>query len=118
MSEATKGIAAAPHPRPVSDLDVVFGNCKGLMPEMGSIPNEFRHGSGGKWNKVFQDFFYLGAKDIKWTPKDGVDARSAARHIRAIMGSFEPKHEHKEAACAYLMSLWFEDVTYKVSHAR
>jgi len=24
------------------------------------------------------------------------------------LGSFEPQHEHKEAAVAYLMSLWFE----------
>ena len=28
--------------------------------------------------------------------------------IAAILASFEPKHEHKEAGAAYLLSQWFE----------
>jgi hypothetical protein len=29
------------------------------------------------------------------------------------MSSWEPKHEHKEAGCAYLLSEFFDDVNYK-----
>jgi len=45
-------------------------------------------------------------------PNDGIDQNKALRHIKAILGSFEPKHEHKEAAAAYLLSLWFKSVKY------
>jgi hypothetical protein len=44
--------------------------------------------------------------------KEGVDGNLAFRHLSAIQRSFTPKHEHKEAAVAYLASLWFEDVDY------
>ena len=56
--------------------------------------------------------FYLGAKDLKFIPKEGIDPVMAWRHVRCVMGSFEPQHRHKVAACAYLMSLWFEDIKY------
>jgi hypothetical protein len=45
-------------------------------------------------------------------PKEGVDVDKALRHIQAIMRSYQPKHEHKEAAVAYLLSQWFDDVTW------
>jgi hypothetical protein len=37
-------------------------------------------------------------------------AEARGWHLKAIMGSFQPKHEHKTAGVAYLMSLWFEAV--------
>jgi len=40
--------------------------------------------------------------------KPGIDRKAAIRHIKAIMASYAPKHEHKEAGCAYLFALWFE----------
>ncbi len=49
-------------------------------------------------------------KETKFVSKPGIDETDAKRHLKAVLGSFAPKHEHKEAACAYLMSLWFEDV--------
>lgn len=33
--------------------------------------------------------------------------------IQAIMRSFEPKHEHKIAACAFLFELWFNKAEWK-----
>ena len=40
------------------------------------------------------------------------DTNKAIRHLKAILVSYDPKHEHKEAGVAFLLSEWFEDVTY------
>jgi len=44
---------------------------------------------------------------IELEPKEGIDPYKSGRHIMAIMRSYAPKHEHKIAACAYLMSRFF-----------
>jgi hypothetical protein len=86
-----------------------------LMPKYEEIPDEFRQfRPRDKWQRMVSDWFFSGLEDLKLSPKTGIDERKAIRHIATIMGSFEPKHEHKEAACAYLLSLWFDDVTYTV----
>ena len=99
-------------PKDVSDLDIAFGAIKGLMPPMASIPEEFHH-SRSWGNKLFSDWFYAGLKSLELTPKAGIDKQKALRHIRAIMGSFEPKHEHKEAAVAFLFDHWFEPAKWE-----
>jgi len=98
----------------VPELEAIFpGAVKHLMPRWEEIPAEFKEYRGTKWNGVFNDWFYHGAKNVKYKPKPGVDTAKAMRHVRAVMGSFEPKHEHKEAAVAYLLSQWFEDISYE-----
>jgi len=104
-------------PVEVSDIQMAFpASVTEMMPSLKDIPEEFQIGGGDghtKWNKLFNDCFYSGVKNLDLIPKDGIDPGRAWRHIRCIMGSYEPKHEHKEAACAYLMSLWFEDATWE-----
>lgn len=95
----------------ITDLDAAFGTTKGL-PEYSQIPKQFKDGST-KWNKLFSDAFYSGIKSLKLAPKNGIDSAKAWRHIRALMGSFQPRHEHKEAGCAYLMSQYFSDATWE-----
>ena len=68
--------------------------------------------------RLAKDWFFRGAKLGKLTPKNGIDAQAAIRHVRYCMGSWEPKHEHKEAGCAYLLSLWFDDIEYQVVETR
>lgn len=97
-------------PQPVSDLDMAFGGIDGIMPAMSDIPEDYP--DSHKWQRMFSDFFYLGASNLVFSPKDGIDAGLAWRHVRTIMGSWESKHQHKEAACAYLLSLWFNDIKY------
>lgn len=98
----------------VSDLDMVYGgNIEELLPPMQDIPNDFGILKDNKWSKFISDWFFCGVEVLSLAPKEGVDTTKAIRHIRAILSSFEPKHEHKEAGCAYLMSLWFDDVQYK-----
>lgn len=56
------------------------------------------------YNKLFSKLFFEGGK-IQYKPD--VDEEFLIRawtYCRTFMGSFEPKHEHKEAICAMLMS--------------
>ena len=100
-------------PIKVTDLDIAFGtNIEKLLPTMEEIPKEFKDGNS-KWNKVASDWFFNGLNNCKWNPKDGVVTNDALRHIKAVMGSFQPSHEHKEAGCAYLLSEFFNDVEYE-----
>jgi len=97
----------------VSDALAVFPtNVTHLMPPQDEIPREFEHGDT-KWNHLFNDMFFRGVKIVSMTPKEGIHPTDALRHIRTIMGSFEPQHEHKEAACAYLFSQWFADIKWE-----
>lgn len=45
--------------------------------------------------------------DVEMRPRDGVDAGKAIRAIKAALGSFGLKHEHKVAAVAYMLDEWF-----------
>ncbi len=104
-------------PQDVDDLDIAFpATVRHLMPPMDEIPDEFKGiGMGTKWNKFVSDWFFNGIKTRTLTVKEGIDDTQAMRHLRTIMGSFEPKHEHKEAAVAYLLSLWYKDVKWKAN---
>jgi hypothetical protein len=97
----------------ISDVDMVFGGgAMKLLPAWDAIPKEFKDYDGTKWNKLVSDWFFHGVKNLNWTPKPGVSTAKAVRVLKCCIGSFEPKHEHKEAGCAYLLSQWFDDVTW------
>jgi len=99
-------------PTAVSNLEMAFpATVLHLMPPMENIPEEFQRWNGTKWNKIVGTWFALGLPSgTRFVAKAGIDEDAAKRHLKTVLGSFEPKHEHKEAAVAYLMSLWFEDV--------
>ena len=96
---------------PIAEIDAVTAafpaSVRDLMPKYEDIPAEFKRGLT-PWNKLVSTWFFCGLKSLDLTPKDGVDKDKAIRHVRAVMGSFEPKHEHKEAAVAYLASRWLD----------
>lgn len=77
-----------------------------LMPKYSEIPDEFRT-SRTPWNALFSQWFFHGLREVPKV-KAGFNRGAALQHISAVMRSYEPKHEHKEAAVAYLMSLWLE----------
>jgi hypothetical protein len=95
----------------VTGLDMAFGTVNGL-PAYADVPDEFKRHNGTRWNEMFNRWFYSGLSGLSVIPRDGVDPDKALRHIKALMGSFEPKHEHKEAGCAYLMSRYFQSATW------
>lgn len=50
------------------------------------------------------------SEDVEFSPREGIDAEQAYRVLGATLRSFAPKHEHKMAAVAYMMSCWFTAV--------
>lgn len=103
-------------PKPVTGVDQVFGgNIEELLPPRKDIPEEFsKLGSNNKWVKLANDLYYEGSKIKKYecTCRGDMDPNEAIKHIRAIMVSYRPKHEHKIAGCAWLLSLFFEDLRW------
>lgn len=103
-------------PTPVTDLEIAFpANALDYMPTydeceagLSVLSAEERRG----WIDLQTTWFFHGlSPDTEFHMRDGIDGRAAFRHLQVIQGSFAPKHEHKEAAVAYLASRWFEKVT-------
>lgn len=107
MSEETKWA----QPMPVNDAEMVFGGgMDRLLPPMSEIPEEFvDSNTRTKWVGFARDWFFRGIATDGLKFKDGIDPNKAMRHLQTIQGSFQPKHEHKEAAVAYLASLWLDE---------
>jgi len=101
-------------PRKIESMEMAFGmiDLEKDLPKYDEIPEEFKTFNKTKWNKIITDFFFSGACNIKFNSKKGIDGMMAFNHVLACLRSFQPKHEHKVAGCAYLMSLWFDDITY------
>lgn len=102
-----------PMPREVTDVNMAFGPAlfSDLAPAMEDIPEEFKYDRNNKWNEFLRSWFLSGfPTDPVLLKKEGVDANLAYRHIHTMLKSYQPKHQHKMAACAYLLSLWFEDI--------
>ena len=97
-------------PTEMDAVSAAFGvaDVRSLMPKYDEIPREFRS-TQNKWVRFQNDWFYGGISKTGLIAKDGIDLKSALRHLAAIQGSFDPKHEHKEAAVAYLASRWLDD---------
>ena len=92
----------------VTDVDVAFP-ARPPLPAWDDIPKDFwRHGN--EWAEIVSRMFFEGGSlaDFGITPKAGVDLKAAMRAIRVCLGSFEPKHEHKTAGVAYMLSEWFD----------
>lgn len=116
-------------PEGLTRLDTVFGNVE-HMPKYDDLPEEFKRFPGHTpWNQAVSTWFFKGAKfcefagkgedrqptgieigGVKFKPKEGVNGTQALAAIVSVLKSFEPKHEHKEAACAYMLSQWFDIV--------
>lgn len=78
------------------------------LPREDEIPERYRRMTGETgWHKLVHAWFHGGLARPKIHLVPGVDGEKAVRHLSTCMASFEPKHEHKVAGVAYLMSLWF-----------
>ena len=101
-------------PIEVTDVLLAFpGEVTHLMPSEEEIPEEFWQDDGSWTQRLFADVFFSGVHNLTLVPKPGIQPDVAWRHIRAIMGSFQPKHEHKEAACRFLLDSWFVKATWE-----
>lgn len=102
-------------PEGLTRADIAFGNID-HMPKYSTLPEEFQRERSPFCNAV-QSWFFRGAKGspagieidgVTYTAKPGVDAAQALAAIKSVLSSFEPKHEHKIAACGYMLSEWFD----------
>lgn len=91
----------------ITNADIAFGpmNLGEFLPNWKSIPDDFKNDKN-HFVKFVSNWFYNGVKEYP-VSKDGINFKLATAHIRVILSSFEPKHEHKIAGAAYLASLWF-----------
>jgi hypothetical protein len=78
-----------------------------LIPPWNDIPDEFKNFSSGHEELASYACFHP-VEFRQEALTDGVSAKLATRHLSAVARSFEPKHEHKEAAIAFLISLWLK----------
>lgn len=126
VKTATRKDWTAFRPLPVDDATRAFGamgkELERLAPmyrgyKEADVPGEFTRNGGTMWNEVVGQWFFGGLKQgDQFAPKDDIDYVAAMRHVGAILRSFEPSHETKEAICAFLLSLWFADYTPDPSH--
>lgn len=100
----------------ITNADMAFGNIK-HMPKYGSLPAEFQDWHNNDFCRAISSWFYSGAKTFKngiqikdetFTAKEGVSANAALAAIRSVLASWEPKHEHKIAACGFMLNEWFD----------
>lgn len=102
----------------VTTADLAFpASVRQWLPKWEDIPEDFkrRRGEAEAYCKFVSAWFFNGVSaeewDQKWRLRDGVtfeDAKERTLQIKCILGSFEPKHEHKEAGAAYLLYLFTE----------
>src|SRR5688572_22480237 len=103
----------------IPDLDkvsVVFGDIS-HMPKYEDLPAEFQDWHYHPFCEAVSSWFMSGAegaengiklKGVVYTAKEGVNAAKALSAIKAVLGSWSPKHEHKIAACGYMLHEWFD----------
>ena len=99
-------------PHEVDDVTIAFpANLGDLLPPYDEIPEEFRDmNARGPYQKFQAKWFYEGIKDSEIPEaRPDIDRKNALRHLMAIQGSFDPRHEHKVAAVSWLASKWLEE---------
>lgn len=90
-------------------LQVFPGDVMHLMPAPEDIPKDLPQ----HWLQFQRDWFFHGLSEgAEFYPQEGIDAKVAFEHLSCIQKSYQPKHEHKQAAVAYLASLWFTEASH------
>jgi hypothetical protein len=84
--------------------DAFFGARRADYPDEKDIPEAHRRGRSNGC-KVFTQLFFDGGNLFTHglVLKDDVDEPAFYSTLRALMSSFEPKHEIKEATCGWLI---------------
>jgi len=87
---------------PPSGIPEAFGGASGDRPELET-------GAAARdWVRYAEGLFRGDPMDsVQLYTRPDIDPTLAIRHITAILRSFEPKHEHKIAATAFLLARWF-----------
>jgi hypothetical protein len=96
-------------PATITALDMAFPTNVNHLPPMDEVPDDFKNGMNSTvWHQAFNEWFYYGVARDQFKIKPGINEVDAFKHLSSVIGAYWPKHEHKEAGVAYLMSLWFD----------
>ncbi len=104
-------------PQPTDGTDRNFGvrfeQLHRFVPPYKDIPPEFRHPTRpSHWVPFVERLFFEGGSFKHLKERPDVERAAAIGHIATVLRTINPNfgHEHKIAGCAYLCSLWFEEV--------
>lgn len=92
----------------VDDLDIAFPTrWRDLLPPQEDLTDDEWRGHT-PFCKAIQSIFFRGGKlsDHGITMKPGVDGDKVMRYIRATLGDFGPKHEHKIGGIGHMLAKW------------
>lgn len=94
----------------ITRADVAFpAEVRHLMPRREDIPKSYPRSAD--WKRFQAKWFYQGLEEKTIKGRPGVDLTKALAHLSCIQRSFEPKHEHKADAVAWLASQWLDEDT-------
>lgn len=98
----------------VDKLDLAFPvSVAALMPAYETIPEEYKR-HNGTYDDLFGSWFFLGLKRFEPVLRDpAMDITACLGHIACVKGSFEPSHQHKEAAVRFLLDTWFSSIVWE-----
>lgn len=95
----------------VTDIDAAFGGGYKYLPKPELIPAKF-HETSNPFHRLTCDLMYRGEPGPNTPPmvlNEAYDSvfETIPKFMRSILGSFQPKHEHKIAGAAMLLSEMF-----------
>lgn len=88
----------------VTGLDIAFSTQRTIPDLLAEAKERGFYNGHTPYNNLFSELFFAGGKlnFKKDLPEEF--RRAAMLYMKSFMGSFEPKHEEKEAICAMLLS--------------
>jgi len=88
----------------LKDADIAFSTLR-VDPNMLDEAKEQGFYKGHTpYNDLFSELFFKGGKLNFKKDLDSEFKEKAFRYLQALMHSFEPRHEEKEAVCAFILS--------------
>lgn len=100
--------------RKVTDADLVFpASVRDWLPPYDSVPAEFKR-RDNPFVQFVKEWFFRGIDLKEWALErlPGIsddEAQERWKQVQCCLGSWEPKHEHKEAGCAYMLSRFLKE---------
>lgn len=88
----------------VSDADFAFPTFNTIPALLKEAKERGFYNGDTPYNRLFSKLFFEGGKVNFKENLDEQFKKNAWTYCRSFMGSWEPKHEEKEAICAMLMS--------------
>jgi hypothetical protein len=88
----------------VTGLDSAFSTFDTIPALLNEAKLRGFYNDSNPYCKLFSKLFFSGGKIVFKQDLDPEFKKRAFPYLRSFMGSFSPKHEHKEAICAMLLS--------------